>query len=393
VKLSVFLVPSGTRDVLDPAKKMKIQPFKLERYFDKYEFKTQYLLSSSDCDGYSLDYVVNCADSKERKLWDNLKLGYTESQGSPLLRQTIAKQYKTINEDDVLVLSPGEANFILMNVALNPGDHVICMSPAYQSLYQVALDIGCEVSFWTPSSESNAWQYNPDDLGKLVRQNTKLIIVNFPHNPTGFLPTRAEVEQLVGIAAKNNILLFADEMYSRMAHDPAHDIPSLCDLYPNSISLWGMAKSFGLAGLRIGWVATRNRDLLKSMLSFKDYLTICNNSMSEVLTMIALSHQEKFIAPNVAKIKRNIAAFEGFVKNHSEMIEFKRPIAGSTSFIRLNVHESALNYCERMVKESGIMLLPSEMFDYGISHARIGLGRENMPEVLARWDEYIKKKR
>src|SRR4051812_27592942 len=99
---------------------MKIQPFKLERYFDKYEFKTQYLLSSSDCDGYSLEYVLECADSSERELWDTLKLGYTESQGSPMLRKTIAKQYRNIDESEVLVLSPGEANFILMNVALNP---------------------------------------------------------------------------------------------------------------------------------------------------------------------------------------------------------------------------------------------------------------------------------
>ncbi len=386
---------------------MKVQPFKLERYFDKYEFKTQYLLSSSDCDGYSLDYVVSCANEDERKLWDNLKLGYTESQGSPLLRKTIAKQYRNIGESDVLVLSPGEANFILMNVVLEPGDHVICMSPAYQSLYQVALDIGATVSFWTPENDGSlnrngvttpatwqgveGWHYDTKDLQGLVRPNTKLIIVNFPHNPTGFLPTRAEVDQIVGIAKKNNIVLFADEMYSRMAQDPADEIPSLCDLYDNAVSLWGMAKSFGLAGLRIGWIATRNNDLLKSMLSFKDYLTICNNSMSEVLAMIALNHQEKFIAPNVEKIKRNIAAFGEFVNKHGKMIEFRKPIAGSTSFIKLNVRKNALDYCEQMVKESGIMLLPSEMFDYGISHARIGLGRENMPAVLARWDEYIKK--
>jgi aspartate/methionine/tyrosine aminotransferase len=218
---------------------MKIQPFKLERYFDKYEFTTQYLLSSSDCDGYSLDYVLSCPDPSEKKLWDNLKLGYTESQGNPLLRKVIAKQYQTISANDVLVLSPGEANFILMNVVLNAGDHVICMSPAYQSLYQVAIDIGCTVSFWKP--ENGSWHYNPDDLQKLVQDNTRLIIVNFPHNPTGFFPTRDEVDHIVRVAAKNNIILFSDEMYSHMAQEPDAEIPSLCDLYENAVSLWGMA--------------------------------------------------------------------------------------------------------------------------------------------------------
>ena len=166
---------------------MKIEPFKLERYFDKYEFTTQYLLSSSDCDGYSLEYVLNCATPAEKKLWADLRLGYTEAKGSLLLRQTIARQYKTLTENEVLVLSPGEANFILMNVALEAGDHVVCMAPAYQSLYQVAKSIGCTISFWKP--DNNRWHYNPDDLEKLVKHDTKLIIINFPHNPTGSFPT------------------------------------------------------------------------------------------------------------------------------------------------------------------------------------------------------------
>lgn len=366
---------------------MKIKPFKLERYFDKYEFKAQYLLSSSDCDGYSLEYVVSCADDEERKLWDNLKLGYTESQGSPLLRSVIAKQYQNIRADEVLVLSPGEANFILMNVDLNPGDHVICMSPAYQSLYQVASDIGCNVSLWTPENES--WHYNPDDLQKLVRNDTKMIIVNFPHNPTGFLPNRSEVERIVSIARKNGILIFSDEMYFRMAQNSENEIPAFCDLYENAVSLWGMAKSFGLAGLRIGWIATKNASVLKAMLHFKDYLTICNNSMSEVLSMIALNHQEKFIEPNVEKIRRNISLFDGFQRRHHELFDFTKPIAGSTAFIKLKIGESALEYCERMVSKSGIMMLPSEMFEYGNSHARIGFGRENMHESLDRWENYL----
>ncbi len=366
---------------------MQLHPFKLERYFDKYEFKTKYLLSSSDCDGYSLEYVLSCADHEEKKLWDNLKLGYTEAQGSPLLRKTIAKQYQHIGEDDVLVLSPGEANFILMNVALNAGDHVICMSPAYQSLYQVATDIGCNVSFWTP--ENDSWHYNPDDLQKLVRDNTRMIIVNFPHNPTGFLPTRTELDRIITIAAKSNIIIFSDEMYSRMAQQPENEIPSLCDLYENAISLWGMAKSFGLAGLRIGWVATKNTAILKAMLSYKDYLTICNNAMSEVLSMIALNHQDKFIKPNVEKIRRNISLLDTFQKRHSDLFDFTKPVAGSTAFIHLKIRESALDYCERMVSKSGIMLLPSEMFEYGQHHARIGFGRENMHETLKRWEDYI----
>lgn len=368
---------------------MKIEPFKLERYFDKYEFTSQYLLSSSDCDGYSLEYVVNCATPAEKKMWNDVRLGYTEARGSLLLRQTIARQYKTITENDVLVLSPGEANFILMNVVLEAGDHVVCMAPSYQSLYQVARSIGCAISFWKPGNDR--WHYNPDDLEKLIKPETKLIIINFPHNPTGSFPSKAEAGRLIALARKHNVLLFSDEMYSQMAHDPAKEIPSFCDLYENAITLWGMAKSFGLAGLRLGWVATKNQSLLEKMLGYKDYLTICNSAMSELVSVIALNHKEKFIEPNLKKIRKNIKLFCDFHASHQDFFDFPKPSAGSTAFIKLNIKESSLAYCERLVKETGIMLLPAEMFEFGNQHARIGFGRENMSDVLERWGKYIKR--
>ncbi len=368
---------------------MKIKPFKLEQYFATYEFSSKYLLSSSDCDGYPLEYVLECADAAQTQLWQELKLGYTESRGLPLLRETIAGQYRTITPEDVLVLSPGEANFIFMNVVLDKGDHIICMSPMYQSLYQVAESIGCEISYWQPDKTS--WHYHTPDLKTLVKKNTRALILNFPHNPTGFLPTWADLNEIVTIARDNNLIIFSDEMYFQMVHDPANDIPAFCDLYENAISLWGMAKSFGLAGLRIGWVATKNRKLLQDMLEYKDYLTICNNAMSEILSVIALTHKENFIDRNVEKIKRNIALFTSFQAEHKHLIEFTRPNAGSTAFIKLNLKESTLAYCKRLVAETGIMLLPAEMFEFGSQHARIGFGRKSMPEVLEVWGNYIAK--
>ncbi len=366
---------------------MKIKPFKLEQYFAKHEFSSKYLLSSSDCDGLPLDYVLGCADASQLELWNGLKLGYTESKGLPLLRESIACHYKTIGAEEVLVLSPGEANFIFMNVALDKGDHVICMSPMYQSLYQVAESVGCDISYWKPDTSN--WHYATDDLRALMTNKTKALILNFPHNPTGFIPTKAELNEIVALARKNNLLIFSDEMYFELVHDSGNNIPAMCDLYENAISLWGMAKSFGLAGLRIGWVATKNRKLLQDMLDYKDYLTICNNAMSEILSIIALTHKNQFITPNVEKIKRNIELFSTFVRNHHNLIDFSRPVAGSTAFIKLNLKESTLAYCDRLVNETGIMLLPSEMFDFDSGHARIGFGRKSMPEALEAWSHYI----
>ncbi|MDR2010315.1 MAG: aminotransferase class I/II-fold pyridoxal phosphate-dependent enzyme [Bacteroidales bacterium] len=367
---------------------MKIESFKLERYFAEYEFSTKYLLSSSDCDGYSLEYILNCADTNELKLWHELKFGYTDSAGSLFLREAISAQYQNISENDVLVMSPGEANFILMNVVLNEGDEVICTGPAYQSLYQIAKDLGCNIKFWYPAS-GTTYFYDTSDLKRLITKRTKLLIINFPHNPTGFIPSESELNEIINIARINNILLFSDEMYHQLVHDRNSNIPSVCDLYENSVSLWGMAKSFGLAGLRLGWIATKRHDLIEKIVSFKDYLTICNNAAGEVLSYIALKHKEKFIEPNIEKIVRNKHIFMNFVNHNSDLLEFSETKAGSTALVKLKIHCSAYKYSEKLVKETGIMLVPSEMFEYGDKHVRIGFGRENFPEILNVWQKLI----
>ena len=244
---------------------MNLKDFKVERYFAKYEFTAKYLLSSSDCDGYNLNYVLNLASIKEKEQWDNLKLGYTETVGSETLRQAIKQHYTTIALNEIVVSSPGEANFILMNVLLSAGDHVICMSPMYQSLYQVAKDLGCSISFWEPMQSENKWHYNPEDLKKLITSKTKLIVINFPHNPTGFSPNIDDYKHIISIAQINSITLFSDEMYRFLNHDSNTVLPSACDLYENAISLWGTAKTFGLAGLRLGWLTSKNKNILKKV--------------------------------------------------------------------------------------------------------------------------------
>jgi len=370
---------------------MHLKDFKVERYFARYEFTAKYLLSSSDCDGYSMKYVLNLASNEELEHWNNLKLGYTETLGSESLRQSILPHYQTIDLDEVVVSSPGEANFILMNVVLNAGDHVICMAPMYQSLYQVAKDLGCDISFWEPTQNDGPWYYDPADLKNLIRTNTRLILINFPHNPTGFSPDLDSYKDIISIARANGILLFSDEMYRFLDHKPNVDLPSACDLYENAISLWGTAKTFGLAGLRLGWLTSKNKDILKKVESYKDYLSICNSSTSEILATIALNNMEKFIQPNLEKIKKNISVFEQFQHRNRNFCDFIKPNSGSTAFVKLNVKGTAMDFAEKLVRNTGIMLLPSETFEYGHKHTRIGFGRENMPVVLEVLETYLQK--
>lgn len=366
---------------------MKINDFQLERYFGKHEFTAKYLLSSSDCDGYEMQYVLDVASKNELKLWEGLTLGYTESEGHALLREAILQYYKIKTIENVVVASPGELNFIAMNVLLQPTDHVISISPSYQSLYEVVNSLGCELSYWKPNPAH--WKFEVNDLKALIKENTKLIIINFPHNPTGGYLTKSELMELVELARQHDIYIFSDEMYHKLIIDAKEELPPISDLYEKGISLWGTSKTFGLAGLRIGWLVSQDLGFIKKVIAFKDYLSICNNAPGEILTIIGLNHIDHFLQPNLQKIKKNISLFEKFVNEHKLIDSFIRPQAGSTSFVKLNINESALTFSNNLVEATGIMTVPAEMFRHEEKYIRIGFGRNNFNETLEKLSEFL----
>lgn len=369
---------------------MKIPPFKLERYFAKYEFSTQYQLSSSDCDGLPLQQVLSYADSETKHLWDNLQLGYTESLGLPQLREEISKLYKSVTKDEVLVITPEEGIFIALQTILEKGDHVVCTFPGYQSLYSIAESLDCEVSKWMPS-EKDGWYFDPADLEKLIKPNTKLIIVNFPHNPTGYLASKKDFEKIISIAKEKNIFLFSDEMYKFLEYDSADRLPSATDVYENAISLFGMSKTYGLAGVRIGWLTTKNKDLYSQFSTYKDFTTICSSAPSEVLSLIALKAGDKIIKENLNKINKNLSIVEDFMKRNSKIFSWVKPKAGTICFPKLNIDMSSYDFCEKVIKDTGIMILPSTVYDFDDKHIRIGYGRKNMPDALKLFESYLQK--
>lgn len=369
---------------------MKLKPFKLERYFAKYEFSVKYLLSSSDCDGLVQKELIELADSETKNLWEGLRLGYTDSLGHPLLRTEVANLYKGITSSNVLIIAPEEGIFIALNTILEKGDHVICTFPGYQSLYEIAEGLGCEVTKWQPEEE-NGWRFNPELLRQNIKTNTKLLIVNFPHNPTGYLPSVKDYEEIVDIAKKYNLYLFSDEMYRFLELNSSDRLPSACEIYEKAISLFGMSKTFGMAGVRIGWVVTKNKNLYDKMATFKDYTTICSSASSEILSTIALRAKEKIIGKHLKRIERNLKLLDIFFAKHKDKYEWVRPKAGTIGFPKLKGDVDSLEFCQKVVDEAGIMLLPSTVYDYDNKHFRIGFGRENMPEALTAFEQFLQK--
>lgn len=371
---------------------MNLEPFALERYFAKYEFSVPYLLSSSDCDGWAMNEILDLADPDARAVWQDLRLGYTDSLGHPLLRQEIASLYTGVRPEEVLVVTPEEGIFIAMNCLLEKGDHVICTFPGYQSLYQVAEALGCEVTRWEPD-ESAGWRFDPEFLRLSLRPNTKLIVWNFPHNPTGFLPSRADFQTMIAIAKERDVRVFSDEMYWLLEVDASERLPSVVEVWDKAVVLFGMSKSFGMAGVRIGWLVTKDREIHVKLATFKDYTTICSSAPSEILALIALRVRETILARHRERIARNLALLDGFFKRHRDRFTWVRPKGGTVCFSRLLGEESSWDFAERVVAQAGIMILPSRVYGYDDQHLRLGFGRQNMPEVLARVERFIEKRK
>jgi aspartate/methionine/tyrosine aminotransferase len=368
---------------------MNLPPFKLERYFAKHEFNTEYLLCSSDCESMSIADLLAMEDGATEK-FQQVWLGYTESQGSPTLRAEICKLYETIQPQEILVHTGAEeAIFLFMFAAFKEYDHVIIHSPGYQSLAGVARAAGCDVSPWQ-AREENGWALDLDELRHLMRTNTKGIIINTPHNPTGYLMTREDCEAVHRFARENKLLLFSDEVYRESEYDPADRLPAACDFGDHAISLGVTSKTYGLAGLRIGWVATKHEKIYEKMASFKDYTTICNSAPSEYLAEVAMRNRAKLAERNLGIIKENLAVMDDFFARHADLFTWIRPKAGSMAFPRLRKGDVE-EFCDRLVKEAGVLLLPGSMYDDSRNHFRLGLGRKNLPQAVQRLEMYLSK--
>ncbi|MBY8988554.1 MAG: aminotransferase class I/II-fold pyridoxal phosphate-dependent enzyme [Candidatus Lokiarchaeota archaeon] len=368
---------------------MRIKDFKLEEYFAKYEFNVKYSLCSSDCESFSVDELLTL-DKDSLKNLKELCLGYTESLGNPILREEISKLYNSISPEEVIIFSGAEeAIFIFMNVLLNKDDHIIVQYPAYQSLYQIANAIGCKVTKWLMDDE-NHWELDLQFLETNITQSTKCIVVNFPHNPTGYLPEKDIYERIINLAKKNNIYVLSDEVYKFLEYNEAERLPSACDLYDRGISIGVMSKSFGLAGLRIGWIVTKDGLLFKELASFKNYTTICNSALSEFFAILALRNSSKILSRNLEIINNNLKLLDDFFNKYNNFFKWIKPKAGSIAFPRLLVNDSVEVFCLDLLKKKSVLLLPSTNYDYGDRHFRIGFGRKNMPEALQKLEDFLK---
>lgn len=365
---------------------MKLKVFKLAKYFDKYEFSAPYLFCCSDCESFEVQELFSNQEFEDLK---RLRLGYTESQGDPNLRKEVSKLFKKVKADDILICVPEEGIFVIMNSLLEKGDSVIVQTPCYQSLFEVAKGIGCKIIKWGPIREDDKWTWDLDFLKQNIKKRVKLVVVNCPHNPTGQLFSHEEYAEIMRIAKKHNAYVFSDEMFRMLEYNKRDRLPSGSDIYEKCISLFGMSKSFGLPGLRIGWLSTRNKDLLKKAQIFKAYTTICNSALSELVAIKALEKKDKILKRNLSIVKCNLSLLDKFFDRNKDKFLWRKPQAGPIAFVEIKINMNIEKLAQDLIERMGILIAPSTRFDYGTKHFRIGLGRKNMPQVLKLFGEYV----
>lgn len=364
-----------------------MRDFGLEVFFSRWEFTAAHHMTASDLESMSVQDLLALATPEQRAAFSTLWLGYTETWGAPALRAEIARSYDTIAPQDVLCLAgAGEGLYAVARVLLAPGDHVIVPTPNYQSAETVPLSVCAVTGVPLRRAHGGAgaeWRLDIDEVKAALRPETRLLSLNFPHNPTGMLMPRDDLEALIALCRARGIHILSDEVYRGVELNPADRMPQIADLYERGISLNVMSKAYGLPGLRVGWIATRDAALLQRVERYKHYLSICNAAASEHLALIALQAGAAILARNRALLLENVVLLEALFADFPGLVEWQRPQGGCVAYPRYIGPGDGETFCRRLIEESGVLLLPasvyaSELGETPAGHFRIGLGRDKV---------------
>jgi aspartate/methionine/tyrosine aminotransferase len=373
----------------------ELRPFALEVFLSKWEFTARHHLCASDMQSMTLSALLTMADAKDREAWDSLYLGYTETWGSPELRETIARTYARIEASHILTfVGAQDGIFAVMHALLGPRDHAITVIPNYQSVESVPLSI-CETS-GIALDPARGWDLDLDALRDAIRPNTRVICINFPHNPTGKVISRTTLDRLISLCRERGIYLFSDEVYRLLERRPEMTLPPVADLYERGVSLGVMSKAYGLPGLRVGWVACQDKEALERMERVKHYTSICGAAPSELLAQIALKARERILERNRGLVAKNLALLEPFFTEHADLFEWYLPDGGCIGFPRYLGRDGLEAFARELLEQSGVLLLPASVYrsELGATPGdrfRIGFGRDNLRAGLAALRGHLRK--
>ncbi len=369
--------------------------FRLETHFSRWEFRATHHLTASDAESMSLSDLLAYATPAQRAEFDDLWLGYTETWGPSDLREAIAATFESRRADEVLCFAgASEGIFAANNVLLDATSHAIVVTPNYQSHETLPVAI-CEAT-GVPLDPDDAWSLDIDRVAAAIRPNTKLVTINFPHNPTGAILDRVRYDALIDLCRHHGIHILHDEIFHGLGPTGTEHLPLIADEYELGLSLGVMSKSYGLPGLRIGWIASQDHDVLERMERFKHYLSISSSGPSERLAIIGLQHRDELLARNNAIIDENLPKWDAFFDRFPDLFEWRRPQGSCMAYPRYLGHDGVDEFARRLVEESGVLVLPSTIYSSDLGPTptdrfRIGAGRRNLDAGLAAMAEHVER--
>ncbi|MCE1253970.1 MAG: aminotransferase class I/II-fold pyridoxal phosphate-dependent enzyme [Anaerolineae bacterium] len=362
---------------------MKIETFELERWMTRHELNVKYDIAESGVFPLSLNNLLAFEDPQQREALlerlINLRLGYNEAVGTFELRSLLASTYENCTADNILVTTGAiEANFLVMNTLLNPGDHVVAVYPAYQQLFSVPRAIGCDVSRWKVEAEKG-FKYDVEALKKLVTPKTRLIVMNTPHNPSGAMLSAEEMQYVYDLAESVDAKILCDEAY-RWITVPGGDsfAPPAFNLGPRAISTGTFSKPFGLPGIRTGWVAAP-KEIVQQCWFMRDYISLSPGKLNDALAVLALKHREAIMRRNAEIIRVNLDMANQWINSRSDLLSWKAPRGGLLAMMHYNLDIASLELADRLAIDYSVMLAPGSAFGYE-QYLRIGIGQN--PQIF-----------
>jgi len=347
-----------------------VAPALLETWLSEYEH-SPYNLGESSVDNYTLGELLELTNTTDQL--HQISLANNDTRGSLLLRESIADIYENVNPKNILLTAgTTEAIFIYFHIRYKPKANVVVPVPDFHVLHQVPEMLGYEVRK-IPLRLENGFHLDLDELKKQVDNNTRVIVLNTPHNPTGVVYTEEEIQTLIDLAEKYNIDILADEHYRFLSHQHSDILPSLYDRSPYVVALGSIGKCFGCIGLRTGWIIA-SEDIIEACHYFKDYTTHTVSGINDFITAHALINRDKILPRYRETIANNLSQLEQFIEQQKGRIDWVKPDAGTTAYPYFTEENfDVLSFSKKLVEQKGVLLLPGDAFDMP-QHFRIALG-------------------
>ena len=364
---------------------MKLKPFLLDIWLGAHEHCTEFNLAGSTGPVWTLDQLLELGTEEDRRRFQHHKLSYSRPEGDHDLRAAIAEMQRVPEEHIQVVTGASEALVILMWLAAEPGANVVLPHPGFTTFSALPESMGVEVRFYHLRQE-NGFRIDVEEIKKLADSQTKLVLVNSPHNPTGAVLSDEGWDDLHAFTADRKIQLVSDEVYLPIFH--GREARSAARL-PHATVIHDFSKAYPFSGIRLGWMVEPDAKRREQYLNARSYFTISNNPGSELLATIAMRNREAILRRTREVAQRNLKVLERFMDEHDDVLGWVRPAGGMTVFPWLRNWEDSRPFCEALMKR-GVLLAPGDCFDLP-SHFRLGFAAtdDRFPRALERFGEFL----